>query len=68
MKPLSPLERGLTFVFPPPLFLLAEAEAALALALPVEVAFDVPPGVMLPLGIVEGIPEDTPTAPMVGNG
>ena len=65
MKPLSPVESGLTVVFPPPLLALAEAEEELLL--PVAVALPLVPDVMLPLGTPVGMPELTPTAPTVGN-
>ena len=63
IKLLSPVNRGLTLVFPPPLLALAEAEEEL----PVLVALPLAPEVMLPLGMPVGRPELTPTSPTVGN-
>lgn len=64
IKPLSPVDNGLTFDFPAAL--LALAEAAEELPLEVELAAAVPE-VMLPFGTFEGMPEATPTAPTVGS-
>ena len=64
MKLFSPADKGLTLVFPAALFAPAELEEAPELPVAVGAVFEV----MLPTGMPEGMPGETPAWPSVGNG
>ena len=68
MKLFPPAEIGLTFVFPAAFFAPAELEEAPELPVPVAVAVEAVTAVMLPTGMPEGMPGETPAWPIVGNG